>query len=95
MATVIVGDGHAAGWFFQYPIVPVPGLAAAFWKNPKFACVPPAEAANVVALWPFVSTPLLQIDMQLDGTGEIWLPFDTTMLTVTVSPAVTSNGCDW
>ena len=34
-------------------------------------------------------------DFVLDGTGEIWLPFDTTMLTVTVSPAVTSNGCDW
>jgi len=50
--------GHASGWFFQYPIVPVPGLLAVFWKNPKLVDV--AATVVVIVRTPFWSVPLLK-----------------------------------
>src|SRR3954464_13072440 len=38
--TLIDATGHASGWFFQYPGVPVPGCSTAVVWNPKSVALP-------------------------------------------------------
>ncbi len=68
--------GHASGWFFQYPGVPVPGCATAGVKNPKsVSWLLPPTTVTVVTLNPRPSgTPSLSRVSSPTSEVEVCVP---------------------
>ena len=54
---VTPGRGHASGWFFQYPGVPVPGFVKLDWVNPKSVSLSSSSSAPHVTVATLLPSP--------------------------------------